>query len=325
MTTRWAWHGGGIAAARAHFGDHPAGWIDLSTGVNPNPWPGAEAVSIDWHRLPEEGELRVLEEAAAARFGTSPDHLCALPGTEIGLRLLGDFIAGPAFHRVPSYRTHGDMIGGSKPLEYMNIIGNQSFILANPNNPDGHLSDQPALLDLLAGRGADSWLIVDEAFADAMPDISMAGYVSDDRRLLIFRSFGKFFGLAGLRLGFLLGPRELMGRMRAKLGAWPVSAAAIAIGTAAYRDRAWIAETRLALARQASALDGVLDGAGLRAIGGCDLFRLVETPDAAALFERLARQGILTRPFDYAPDWLRFGLPRDASALARLETALRDG
>jgi len=142
---------------------------------------------------------------------------------------------------------------------------------------------------------------------------------------VIFRSFGKFFGLAGLRLGFVIGPRAVIAKFRARLGAWPVSAASIAIGTAAYRDAAWIASSRADLHRWAAALDAVLARHGLAARGGCPLFRLVETDQAEALFERLARRAILTRPFDYDPRWLRLGLPGSEADLARLDTALTLG
>lgn len=327
MTRRWTWHGGGLAAARAHFGETGDPWIDLSTGINPYCWPGASGVDIDWNRLPEEGDLRALEQAAAAHFGADPAHVCAVPGTEIGLRLIGEQLDGPVFHRSPSYRTHGAMVPGAKPvvMERLAQADGETLILANPNNPDGRWLDEPAMLTLLDRRGERGWLIVDEAFADTDPKPAMAAQVAEDRRLIVFRSFGKFFGLAGLRLGFVLGPRSIIDPLRARLGAWPLSAAAITIGSAAYRDVAWIGITRNRLAKAAAALDTVLRGAGFTAIGACPLFRLIETGEAMALFERLARHAILTRPFDEQPHWLRFGLPADRQALARLEAALRGG
>ncbi len=319
MSARWTWHGGGLQAARAHFGDNYT-WLDLSTGINPNPWPDAEGLAIDWARLPEEADLRALERAAADYFGTGAEHVCALPGTEVGLRLIGDVLPGAAHYLAPSYRTHGDMFGGAAPLapDALAQDGDRTLVLANPNNPDGRIVARESLL---AHRG---WLVIDEAFADTTPEISLAAEIADARQLLIFRSFGKFFGLAGLRLGFVLGPRAIIARFRAKLGAWPVSAAAITLGTAAYRDAAWIAAERQDLARQAAQLDAVLERHGLPVIGKCPLFRLVETDDSAALFERLARRAILTRPFDYDPRWLRLGLPGSDAALARLDAALHD-
>ena len=322
MTGRWTWHGGGLAAARAHFGGED--WLDLSTGINPHAWRGIADLAVDWRRLPEEADLRDLEAAAAAHFGCDPAHVCALPGTELGLRLIGESLSGPAFHADPGYRTHGAMMRQATSLAQAKLREAEpgTLILANPNNPDGRLLDRETLLDLLARRGASGWLVVDEAFADSHPGQSLAANVRDDKRLLIFRSFGKFFGLAGVRLGFVIGPRPFLAKVRDRVGAWPVSAAAIAIGRAAYRDTAWITAMRDRLMREAAALDAMLAAHGFAAIGTCPLFRLIESADAMPPFEHLARHAILTRPFDYAPNWLRIGLPADAAALARLEQAL---
>lgn len=314
----FTFHGGRLGAARAAYPDAPAPWLDLSTGINPHPWPGAEGIAIDWRALPDEQALAVLEEAAAAHFGTRPENLCAVPGTEIGLRLVGSMIEGPAVRVGPGYRTHAAMLPGARQIaagELAEVRG-ATILLANPNNPDGHVID-PTLLEGLAET--PHWLIVDEAFADATPEVSLAGRIGDGRRLVLFRSFGKFFGLAGVRLGFVLGPRELIGQIRDRLGSWPVSSAALAIGTAAYRDRSWIEAMRAQLRAEAAALDAVLLRHGLQPRGACPLFRLARNGDAN-LFDRLARQGILTRPFDQDPRLLRFGLP--GSGLARLDRAL---
>lgn len=323
--SRWTWHGGGLAAAKAHFGEGLFPWIDLSTGINPHPWPGVGDVEIDWHRLPDEGALAELEAAAARYFGVDPAKVCVLPGTEVGLRLFGETLETAHFI-APSYRTHGEMADGAVPAhaDALNAADGHSLILANPNNPDGCVVSRPALLDLLDRRG-DGWLVVDEAFADATPEVSIARDVRDDRRLIVFRSFGKFFGLAGLRLGFMLGPSADMVRMRLRLGAWPVSAGALAIGTAAYRDTEWIDAMRRQLHHAAAGLDAMLARAGYRTRGECPLFRLVEVDDADATFCHLAGQSILARPFDGHPHWLRLGLPKNADEMTRLEAALHGG
>lgn len=330
--TGFSFHGGRLADAKAHFGTGNAPWIDLSTGINPHGWPGVGKLAIDWQALPDPGALDDLEAAAAACFGTDRAYVCAVPGTEIGLRMLGDILPGPAIHAQPSYRTHGEMIPQSRPVALSDLTGTEqaTLVLANPNNPDGRITPIATLLGWLDARqsnggGSTSWLVVDEAFADATPEISLAAHVHDGQRLIVFRSFGKFFGLAGVRLGFVLGPRALIAQYRQRLGSWPLSAAGLAIGTAAYRDADWIASMRFCLREQAEALDAVLARRGFRAMGACPLFRLIEAADAAALFERLARYAILTRPFDYAPRWLRLGLPANREALDRLDRALADG
>ncbi|WP_298400967.1 threonine-phosphate decarboxylase [Sphingobium sp.] len=328
MTNPWTYHGGRLDAARRHFGGGDADWIDLSTGINPNPWPIEGAGAIDWASLPDEAALADLEARAGRYFGVDAGHVCALPGTEIGLRMLADMLPGAVRYATPCYRTHGDIYPEGRAFSLDAAAGGEGEILlfANPNNPDGRLLT-PRQIDRMLARveASDGWLVIDEAFADVHPGFSLADRIGDGRRLLIFRSFGKFFGLAGARLGFLLGPGDIVARYRARLGSWPVSAAALAIGRAAYADAAWIDATRGMLDMQAMALDAVLQRHGLTPIGACPLFRLVACADAAALFDRLARAAILTRPFTDQPHWLRFGLPGDAAALDMLDRALADG
>jgi cobalamin biosynthetic protein CobC len=328
MTQGWTYHGGRLSDARAAYGSGAEAWLDLSTGINPIAWPHAEKVPIDWQRLPDEKALSALEESAAAYFGVDPAHVCALPGTEIGLRLLGAILPGPARHVAPTYRTHGEMFPGAAPIALADLpsVTDGIVVLANPNNPDGRLLAPDALRSQLDRLRAEAgWLVLDEAFVDASPDYSLAIDIGDDVPLILFRSFGKFFGLAGVRLGFVLGPASLITAFRARLGAWPVSSAALAIGAAAYRDQAWIAATLERLMADKAALDTVLHRHGFSPGGESPLFRLIETGDAQALFDRLARHAILTRPFDYDPRWLRFGLPGSPEGLERLDRALADG
>ena len=324
MSGIFHWHGGRLAAAREHYGATRDDWIDLSTGINPIAWPGAAAIHPDWHSLPDPAALADLEQAAAAYFGVGPDHICALPGSETGLRLLGQLIDAPACHIRPSYRTHSQAFPNSLGLQEPEAAPpTTALLLANPNNPDGRFYTRGQMQLLLSRQEKQGgWLIVDEAFADSVPGASIAHEVADDRRLIILRSFGKFFGLAGVRLGFLLGPCPVIAACRRLLGDWPLSAAAIDFGRAAYRDRRWIRETLASLPERASCLDALLTRHGFIPRGECPLFRLIEMPDAAALFNRLARQAILTRPFEEYPTWLRFGLPADDAALARLDEAL---
>ncbi|WP_340313920.1 threonine-phosphate decarboxylase [Rhizorhabdus argentea] len=323
--SQWTFHGGRVAEARAFYGGEA--WLDLSTGINPDPWPGVASLDIDWQRLPDQTALDELEEAAAAYLSVDPAFVCAVPGTEIGLRLLSDIGVAITAYIAPTYRTHAELVTSRVAIEARALPWpSESLILANPNNPDGRTFGRDLLCGQLAQAArSEHWLVIDEAFADVAPATSLTDQIGDDRRLIIFRSFGKFFGLAGVRLGFVLGPREIISRFRRKLGSWPVTAAALAIGTPAYRDQLWIEATRQRLRQQAKALDAVLHRHGFVPIGDCPLFRLIETPDAAALFDGLARQSILTRPFDDQPHWLRIGLPGSDEALARLDRALAHG
>lgn len=326
----WTIHGGRLASARRAYPDAPSPWLDLSTGINPVPWPGVNDLAIDWRRLPDEDGLATLEAAAAVHFGVSPAAVCALPGTEMGLRGLSILtLPAPWHHGTPGYASHAAAFPGSIPVTDAQLDAaaatGGTILIANPANPTGRLFP-PDRLRALATQidKAGGWLVVDEAFVDAHDGASLAPLVEADVPLIILRSFGKFFGLAGVRLGFAVGPADRLAAWRDRLGSWPLSAAAIAIGTAAYADRDWIAATRIALTKRAAALDAVLMRHGLMPRGQSPLFRLVEG-DATTLFDRLARQAIWTRPFDHEPRWLRLGVPGDAADLARLDRALGDG
>ena len=311
--------------AAALYPDAPKPWLDLSTGINPHPWTPPAPIPVDLNALPSPAALLELEAAAARAFGTSADRVVAMPGSEIGLRSL-PALDLPAPYQVvaPAYATHGETFAEPVTIARKGIddVTGGTLLLANPNNPDGH-RDPPERLLGIARRGA--WLIVDEAFADAVPDTSLIPYLGSDDRAMVFRSFGKFFGLAGLRLGFMVAPPAHAQAMRIRMGSWPVSAHAIAYGTAAYRDTGWAAQARKALATRAARLDALLRRHGLDPRGDCPLFRLVDCEDADALFDRLASAGILTRPFAHSPRWVRLGVPADDTAFARLDAALAHG
>lgn len=318
MSDAFTHHGGRMTDARQRFGGQPADWLDSSTGVNPRPWRPGPEMQPDWRALPDPAALADLERAAAAYFGVDPRYCAAVPGSEAGLRALAQLLNLPGRHAPLCYGTHIHAFA-----EIVDTgAGASVLVQANPNNPDGVLLTRNSILARLERQERNGgWLIVDEAFVDCTPEWSVASLVAEDRRLIVTRSFGKFFGLAGLRLGFVLAPLSLLARLRRLVGEWPVCAAALDFGRAAYADTAWIDQTRAQLPRAAAALDKVLRRHGLAAHGHCPLFRLVETPSAQRLFETLARRHILTRPFADHPRLLRFGLPAGDGA-ARLDRAL---
>ena len=326
----WTIHGGALSSAQRAFPQAPSPWLDLSTGINPQTWPGVTHIEIDWHRLPDDDLLSALEAAAALYFGASSGSVCALPGTEFGLRSLRHLgLPAPFRHVAPGYGTHGEAFPDSRPISSDSLrqeaAKGGTILLANPANPDGCLTkagDLLAIADVAARFGG--WLIVDEAFIDAHEDASIVPTLTDGKPVIVLRSFGKFFGLAGVRLGFAVAPPAIIMAWRAAIGCWPLSAAAIAIGTAAYSDVRWIDQMRAQLQERADALDRILREHGLEPMGASPLFRLVEG-DAAKVFDRLAHRGILTRPFEYAPRWLRFGVPANDADLSRLDEALADG
>lgn len=201
-------------------------------------------------------------------------------------------------------------------------IGDARVVVAvNPNNPDGRVIPPERLLDL-AGRLAakDGLLIVDEAFCDERPDLSLTSRVGPG--LVVLRSFGKFFGLAGLRLGFAVAEERMAARLADHLGPWPVSGPALAIGALALADRSWTQATITRLNDAARRLDIILAGGGMEVLGGTSLFRLARHDLAGEIYERLGRAGILVRAFAFRHDILRFGLPGSATEEARLQRAL---
>jgi len=323
-------HGGDIGAARTMFPGAPEPFVDLSTGINPNPYP-LPALSGDvFARLPEAAPLANLARVAAAAYGApSAEHVVAAPGTQILLPVIAGLEPpGRAAVLAPTYAEHARAarLAGHRVTEVSDIAALADAdlaILTNPNNPDGRLlanDELLALADKLAAHGG--LLVVDEAFIDAGP--AAAGLAGDVTRggIVVLRSFGKFFGLAGLRLGFAVAAPALAERIAALLGPWAVSGPALAIGTQALADRAWIEATRLRLAQAANRLDAILAASGLDIAGGTSLFRLVRSRAANELFHHLGRAGIFVRRFPDRPQWLRFGLPAAEPDWQRLTQAM---
>lgn len=304
-------HGGRVAAARAAFGGED--WIDLSTGIAPWAWP-VDGVAPGWERLPEPAEIAALEASAARAFGVVDSAgVVAVPGTDLAMRLIAvllDARAAAVLH--PGYAGHRSAWPDATPVTDVPAPDRDLFVLASPANPDGRVTD-PAALIALTDRMT---VMVDEAYADPSPGLCVQACDG----LIVLRSFGKFYGLPGLRLGFVVTGSGLAGRLRALLGDWPVSSAAAAIGTAAYADAGWRRAQQTRIAETGKLLDDVLAAAGLPVVGSAPLFRLVDAP--TDLFGTLARHAILTRPFADRPDRLRIGLPPGSAALTRLAHAL---
>jgi cobalamin biosynthetic protein CobC len=311
------------------FPDAPEPLIDLSTGINPFPYPLAPIPPESFARLPEPAALdRLCETAAKAYAAPSAAHVAAAPGCQMLLPLLARLVpAGRAAVLGPTYSEHARAaaLAGHAVAETSDIARLADADLAvvvNPNNPDGRLVPPDVLCGLaktLAQRRG--LLVVDEAFMDVGPrGASLAGAAAES--VVVLRSFGKFFGLAGLRLGFAITAPAQAARLRAQLGPWPVAGPAIAIGMAALADAAWAGATRRMLAEATRRLDKLLIDAGLEIVGGTPLYRLVRTNRARLAFERLGRAGVVVRRFNRSRTWLRFGLPGPEWAWERLGAAL---
>lgn len=324
-------HGGRIDAAALFYPSVPQPWIDLSTGINPVPWPVPQLPLVLYQRLPLAGDIAQMTEAAAAAYGLPANAaIVPVPGSEIAIRLLPRMLgAGRVGILAPTYGSHtaawrdaGAEISELAALPDPGTHDLETLIVVNPNNPDGRAI---ARADLAAF--AQAWiatgrrLIVDEAFADVRSEVSLLAMPELPVGTVVLRSLGKFFGLAGLRVGFVVVTEPDASAWRRLLGDWPVSGPACEIATLALRDTAWTAATRARLTADRKRLDGIVGRAGLQLLGGTDLFGLFEAMDGIDVLQHFARAGILVRGFAAAPRHYRLGLPADEAAWRRLEAA----
>jgi cobalamin biosynthesis protein CobC len=323
-------HGGDLAAARRLFPNAAEPFLDLSTGINPNPYPLPHLPAEIFARLPDQAALERLASAAAAAYDApSAAYVAPAPGTQILLPLVcGLARPGRAAILTPTYSEHARAaaLAGHAVAEIRDLgaTGDADLVLVtNPNNPDGRLFAKDHLLEVaktLKARGG--LLVVDEAYMDVgPPGASLAAEIGRGN-IVVLRSFGKFFGLAGLRLGFALAAPPLAAQISTLLGPWAVSGPALAVGAVALADRAWIEASRRDLVAAAARLDAILREAKLDIVGGTALFQLSQTPLAHALFQHLGRAGIFPRAFPDHATWLRFGLPAGEPAWRRLQIAM---
>lgn len=321
-------HGGGLDAAAAHFGGARADWLDLSTGINPVPYPVADLHPDCWTALPDRGAMTRLK-SGARRFWNVPAgaQIVAASGASALIARMPDLtqaqnvaIPGPTYNEhEAAFRSAGLTVNAS------NINTPSARVFVHPNNPDGVTHTSDAIL-----KDHTDLTIIDESFCDEMPERSHVS-LTDTPRVVVLKSFGKFWGLAGLRLGFAIAtPHSLSrfgadddqaGDLEAMLGPWAVSGPALEIGARALEDMPWAAATRTRLAQDAARLDRLMTSAGAKVTGGTTLFRLYEVDNAADWQTRLAEHHIWTRVFPYNPQWLRLGLPAPAD-WPRLESAL---
>lgn len=306
-------HGGDLVSAMGRFGGMPDDWLDLSTGINPVPYPCPNVSARAWTALPTKDAAQALCHAARG-FWQVPNEaaVLAVPGASAAIaaipRLLKpDEIDIPG----PTYNEHE---AAFRAAGWQIRTGAACRVMVHPNNPDGRLWDQSA-------PSTAPLTVIDESFCDVAPQHSMI-----DRAVrpgcLVLKSFGKFWGLAGLRLGFVIGDPHLIAALADQLGPWPVSGPALEIGRMALNDNAWAAETRKRLANDAGRLDQLMTSKGARAIGGTTLFRLFEVDHAVKWQDQLAQAHIWSRIFPYSDGWLRLGLAGTSDDWARLETAL---
>ena len=318
-------HGGRLRQAALHYGIAEGDWLDLSSGLAPWPWPVPEIPLRAWARLPETEDG--LEQAAREYYGAS--HVLPVAGSQMAIQLLPRLRrAGKVGVLSPCYAEHAEAWRRSGYIVREVLEQEVDFfidtldvlVVVNPNNPTGLSLTPERLLDWhtrLARRGG--WLVVDEAFMDNTPQLSLAAH-ANRVGLIVLRSFGKFFGLAGVRLGFVLAERKLLKLLAEQVGPWAVSGPTRVLGQVCLRDTEGHARQRLRSEEASARLAQVLERHGFKPQGGCALFQWLITERAEHLYEFMARQGILLRLFNHNSS-LRFGLPADDVDWLRLERA----
>lgn len=320
-------HGGNLRQAAERYGIPLDEWLDLSTGINPLGWPVPVLPAAIWCRLPQENDG--LEEAARQYYQAT--HVLPVAGSQAAIQTLpllrpcGNIGMLPLAYAEHEYNwsRYGHSVFYVSPREIdARLAELDVLLLVNPNNPTGETFSRAQLLDWhrrLDERGG--WLVVDEAFMDTTPQDSLAGYAGRPG-LIVLRSLGKFFGLAGARCGFVLAGAGLLERLRDLLGPWTVSAPAREVARQALKDVAWQTMARQRLIGQGERLKQLLSCYSLRPEGGTSLFQWLPHPFARSIHETLAQHGIWTRYFDH-PSSLRFGLPATERQWRRMEERLQ--
>ncbi|WP_430391284.1 threonine-phosphate decarboxylase CobD [Dyella sp. 20L07] len=319
-------HGGRLLRASREYGIAIEHWLDLSTGISPFGWPVPSIPARAWQRLPEDDDGLI--DTATRYYGTA--HLLPVAGSQAAIQAL------PRLRRAsrvgviaPGYNEHAHAWLGAghqvTPLPATQLLSQVDdfdvVVLIHPNNPGGDRFGRQALLDChasLAARGG--WLIVDEAFMDATPADSLSPLAGRDG-LIVLRSIGKFFGLAGARAGFVCASALVLGALREQLGPWTLSGPTRYVVQRALDDQAWHVRARDWLHASSARLAALLEAHGLMPTSGSAFFQWLRDERAPVWHQQLAAQGVLTRLFN-EPCSLRLGLPGDDVAFRRLDLAL---
>ncbi len=307
-------HGGDLARAIQQFGGPADTWIDCSTGIAPQSYPLGDVPMSVWQSLPDRQDE--LLRTASLYYGCSASHLLALAGSQAAIQALPALrtrsrvgILAPSYaEHAWCWQQHGHVVIGLEAdqieahLHHLDVL-----IVVNPNNPTGKQYPAAQLKQWHKQlQRHDGWLIVDEAFADLdpqhslMPDVGMGG-------LIVLRSVGKFFGLAGLRLGFAGLEGRLKHQLQRRLGLWSVSGIAEWVGPQIFVDQVWQDQQRERIQMAHQWMSTTLKQVGLSNRSPHPMLHWCPHPRAFALQRALAEQHIWCRLLEY-PSALRFGL-----------------
>ena len=325
-------HGGNLNDAVIRYGIARADWLDLSTGINPDFYPAPALRADAWHRLPEASDA--LAAAACAYYGAP--QMLPVAGTQAAIQALPQLrlrehgvarvvVAAPAYaEHAHRWQQAGHTMREVGYADLADAVGAcEVMVVCNPNNPTGARVAPDVLLgwaQQLAARGG--WLVVDEAFGDTTPQLSVAAHTGAQAGLIVLRSVGKFFGLAGVRLGFVAAQDDILNGLREWLGPWSVSGPAQQIGIAALRDVDWQQNTRERLLLAGERLQRLLAGYGIDSSGSA-MYQWWPEQKAVAFHDCMARQGIWVRLFTRGAGGVRLGLPPDEAGWQRLQQGLQ--
>ena len=305
-------HGGDLDKAIQFYGGKKCQWIDLSTGINPNPYPIPKLKITDWQKLPTLDEIESLEFLIKSKFKTSLE-IALVSGAQTAINFLPFLLEKRSVNiLVPTYNEYqlcfqdaGWNVRLSK--EFNQLFSSEVVIIVNPNNPDGKTHKIKDLINL--SKSVDI-LIIDESFIDLSENKSIISEIdSDIKNIIVIRSFGKFFGLAGMRLGFILSNSKTNKKLKRNLGPWPVSKMSIKIAEIEIQDNIWIRKNSMYLNSWSISLDQLMEVINWKIIGGTNLFRLYSTPNSDLAQKFLAESYIWSRKFSYSKKWLRLGIP----------------
>lgn len=323
-------HGGALSEAIAKYGGTASEWLDLSTGISPFSLPLPEISTDSWRRLPEQSEVRRVCELAMRHYGGSVVPI-AVPGTQAAIQLLPFLtpnasevaIVSPTYGEYEqAFRRMGMEVDPIEALDGATVTRASVAVLANPNNPDGRETPRDDIFGFVRAQ-RHRLVIIDEAFADMRQDLAMVGAAGMEPNLVVMRSFGKFFGLAGLRLGFVFAEPALAKILSDRLGPWAVSGPALAIAAHAFSRLDLINELRNKLDKAHAMTRSALKMANVPIVGETALFFYCDVGDGAAVRDLLASHKVLVRAFDHSPSRIRIGLVPDELSAVRLRETLR--
>ena len=315
MKESFSKHGGKLDEAVLQFGGRKSEWMDLSTGINPRPYPFKKVGQMLWERLPDDNDFEDIYKAAH-NFWNVPKSSVVLGASGVSSLIAIIPFLNPLSTVSIQQPTYSEYKLSFERVGYKVLkTGGEINVIVNPNNPDGKIQEANEILE-----NHKRLTIIDESFCDLYPENSLINLASQPG-FIILKSFGKFWGLAGLRLGFAIGRPETVNPIKYALGPWQISGPALSIGCQALHDIKWAEKTRANLYESAIRLDKIMRRYKL--IGGTNLYRLYFVTDAKKLFRKLASNKVLIRNFDYNRNWVRIGLPKQEKDWEILEKALK--